>query len=54
MEASQVQLETDIPYWSYPYIWQSVKYLHICIENVSTSDIWHFDSVCAYNVEGNY
>jgi hypothetical protein len=36
MEASQVKLKTDILYWAYPYFWQSVKYLHICIENAST------------------
>jgi hypothetical protein len=54
METSQVKLKADILYWAYPYLWQSVKYLHICIENASTIYIWDFDLVCAYNVEGDY
>jgi len=53
MEASQVKLKTDILYWAYPYVWQSVKYLHICIESASTIYIWDFDLVCAYNFEGD-
>jgi hypothetical protein len=54
MEASQVKLKRDILYWAYPYVWQSVKYLHICIEIASTIYICDFDLVCACNVKGDY
>lgn len=54
MEASQVKLKTVTLYRAYPYVWQSVKYLHICIENASTIYTWNFDLICAYNVEGDY